>query len=60
LRKPLSRTTWVVWRYEWPFQSGDHAFVVRCHDGNGQPQIAQRAPPSPSGASGLHRKSEMF
>jgi len=60
LRKPLSRTTWVVWRYEWPFQSGDHAFVVRCHDDNGQPQIAQRAPPSPSGASGLHRKSEMF
>jgi DMSO/TMAO reductase YedYZ molybdopterin-dependent catalytic subunit len=60
LRQPLSRTTWVIWRYEWQFQHGQHVFVVRCFDGAGQPQIVQRAPPEPSGASGLFSKSEML
>ena len=57
LRTPLSGLTWVVWRYDWPFQAGKHTLTVRCVDGNGRPQIVEEAPPHPSGASGLHRKS---
>lgn len=26
LRAPLSETTRVIWRYEWPFSAGDHTF----------------------------------
>jgi DMSO/TMAO reductase YedYZ molybdopterin-dependent catalytic subunit len=60
LRAPLSETTWVVWRYDWPFQPGNHTFTVRCFDGGGVPQIVDVAPPHPSGASGLHSKSVML
>ena len=35
LRTPLSRLTWAIWRYEWPFQQGKHTFTVRCYEGNG-------------------------
>ena len=54
LRAPLSDLTWVIWRYDWPFQSGAHTFTVRCWDGAGTPQIVTPSPPEPSGASGLH------
>lgn len=59
LRKPLSGTTWVIWRYDWPFQAGNHTFSVRCYDGSGQAQIEAVNPPHPSGATGVHsvRKS---
>lgn len=60
LRSPLSETTWVVWRYDWPFQAGKHTFTVRCVDGKGAAQIVETAPPHPSGASGLHGKSMML
>jgi DMSO/TMAO reductase YedYZ molybdopterin-dependent catalytic subunit len=60
LRAPLSGLTWVIWRYDWPFQKGRHTFTVRCYDGAGAPQIVEEAPPAPSGASGLHSKSMMF
>lgn len=60
LRTPLSGTTWVVWRYDWPFQSGNHTFTVRCFDGQGAAQIVEPAPPHPSGAAGLHSKSMML
>jgi hypothetical protein len=30
LRTPLSKLTWVIWRYDWPYQSGKHTFTVRC------------------------------
>jgi DMSO/TMAO reductase YedYZ molybdopterin-dependent catalytic subunit len=60
LRAPLSGTTWVVWRYDWPFRPGNHAFTVRCTDGAGAPQIVDMAPPHPSGASGYHSKSMML
>jgi DMSO/TMAO reductase YedYZ molybdopterin-dependent catalytic subunit len=53
LRTPLSRTTWAIWRYDWPFSAGDHTFTVRCVDGNGVPQIAEEHPMRPSGATGL-------
>jgi hypothetical protein len=60
LREPLSDRTWVVWRYDWPFQPGNHTFTVRCFDGKGAAQIIDPAPPHPSGASGLHSKSMML
>jgi len=57
LRTPLARTTWVIWRYDWPFSAGDHTFTVRCVDGNGVPQIAEEHPVRPSGATGLDSES---
>jgi hypothetical protein len=60
LRTPLSETTWVVWRYEWPFQRGEHTLTVRCYDGSGALQVTEPAPPHPSGASGFHSKSVML
>ncbi len=57
LRPPLSPLTWVVWRYDWPFQPGEHTFTVRCYDGGGALQIATPMPPEPSGATGLDSKT---
>jgi hypothetical protein len=54
LREPLSDTTWVIWRYDWPFSAGEHVFTVRCVEGSGAPQIERRADIFPSGATGLH------
>jgi DMSO/TMAO reductase YedYZ molybdopterin-dependent catalytic subunit len=59
LRTPLSGLTWVIWRYDWPFQKGKHTFTVRCTDGQGVTQITEEAPPHPSGASGLNTRSAM-
>jgi hypothetical protein len=53
LRQPLSETTWVIWRYDWPFASGQHDFEVRCYEGDGTPQIEERHGPHPSGATGI-------
>lgn len=60
LRASLSGTTWVLWRYDWPFQPGNHTFTVRCFDGQGAAQIVEPAPPHPSGAAGHHTKSMML
>ena len=60
LRTPLSRLTWVLWRYEWPFDHGKHIFRVRGYDGNGVPQVAAQSPVEPSGATGLYSRTEMF
>ncbi|MGE5608277.1 MAG: molybdopterin-dependent oxidoreductase [Bacillota bacterium] len=60
LRTPISGLTWVVWRYDWPFQSGSHTFTVRCYDGSGAPQIETPSPVHPSGASGLHTRTQML
>ena len=54
LRTPLSDLTWVIWRYNWPFKSGEHTFTVRCYDGSDTPQIVTPSPPDPSGATGLY------
>ncbi len=54
LRSPLSETTWVIWRYEWPFAAGEHRFEVRCAEGDGTPQIEAERPSRPSGARGIH------
>ncbi len=60
LRTPLSGQTWVIWRYDWPLQKGKHTLAVRCFDGLGTPQIAEEAPPHPSGATGLNVRSAML
>jgi DMSO/TMAO reductase YedYZ molybdopterin-dependent catalytic subunit len=54
LRSPLSETTWVIWRYDWPFVEGEHTFEVRCAEGDGTPQIEETRPNRPSGAIGIH------
>ena len=59
LREPLSNLTWVLWRFEWPFSSGDHTFTVRCTDGDGNMQTTEQLPPHPSGATGLDNERTM-
>lgn len=54
LRTPLSDTTWVIWRFDWPFEEGDHTFRVRTYDGNGTRQSEQSRGARPSGATGIH------
>jgi DMSO/TMAO reductase YedYZ molybdopterin-dependent catalytic subunit len=54
LRSPLSETTWVVWRYDWPFDEGAYTFEVRCVEGDGTPQIEDVNKSRPSGATGIH------
>ena len=56
LRTPLSETTWVIWRYDWPFQEGKHTFAVRCVEADGTPQIEEVRGNRPSGATGIHRR----
>ena len=53
LRDPLSDTTWVLWRYEWPFEAGSHLFEVRAVDGEGNPQDERNQGTFPSGATGI-------
>jgi hypothetical protein len=54
IEKALSETTWVIWRYDWPFQPGAHELEVHCFDANERPQISRRKPPHSSGATGIH------
>jgi hypothetical protein len=58
LRSPLSETTWVIWRYDWPFQAGDHLFEVRTFEADGTPQIETQAKARPSGSTGIHSVEE--
>jgi len=60
LREPMSELTWVLWRYDWPFEAGEHTFTVRCTDGEGEMQLTDRRPPHPSGATGLHNEQVML
>jgi len=57
LRSPLSDSTWVLWRYDWPFEAGEHTFEVRCFEGDGTPQIAETSSNRPSGATGIHHET---
>lgn len=57
LRTPLSDTTWVVWRYDWPFEAGEHTFSVRAYDGDGVVQDDAVRGSRPSGATGIHSRS---
>ncbi len=55
LRKPMSDVTWIIWRYDWPFDQGSHTFTVRCTDGAGALQKEVSHGPGPGGATGWHR-----
>jgi len=57
LRQPLSELTWVIWRYEWPWQEGQHTFAVRAYDGSGVLQITAPHDTFPSGATGIDTMS---
>lgn len=56
LKAPQSTKTWVLWRYDWEFQSGSHTVSVRCAEADGTPQIEGFADVRPSGATGIHTK----
>ena len=56
LRSPLSDTTWVIWRYDWPFEAGRHTFEVRAVENDGTPQIEAVNPARPSGSTGIHSR----
>jgi DMSO/TMAO reductase YedYZ molybdopterin-dependent catalytic subunit len=56
LRSPLSETTWVIWRFEWPYSAGEHLFEVRSVEGDGTPQIEESAGARPDGSSGIHNR----
>ncbi len=60
LREPLSDTTWVIWRYDWPFESGNHSMRVRCYEADGTPQIEAQMRNRPSGATGIHRQAKFI
>ncbi|KAA3646192.1 MAG: molybdopterin-binding oxidoreductase [Chloroflexi bacterium] len=53
----LSPLTWVLWRYDWPFEEGRHVFKVRAYDGAGEIQVVEENPPRPDGATGIHSMS---
>jgi DMSO/TMAO reductase YedYZ molybdopterin-dependent catalytic subunit len=54
LREPLSGLTWVIWRFDWPFDPGTHQLSVRAYDGQGRLQVTEEAPASPSAATGVY------
>ncbi len=60
LREPLSDTTWVIWRFNWPFEAGNHSMRVRCYEADGTPQIEAQMGNRPSGATGIHRLAKFI
>lgn len=54
---PLSPLNWMLWRYSFPYEPGQHAISVRAYDGSGQLQVTERRPTQPSGATGIHSAS---
>lgn len=55
LSAPISRATWVQWRWDWQATAGIHQLEVRATDGTGEVQTADETPPPPDGARGHHR-----
>ncbi|MDA4127544.1 MAG: molybdopterin-dependent oxidoreductase [Thaumarchaeota archaeon] len=54
LHDPLSKYTWVFWKFDWnPPSSGNYQIMVRATDGTGRVQVATMADPFPNGATGL-------
>jgi len=49
-----SDDTWVQWVHRWDAEPGDHVLRCRATDGTGTTQTAERRPPAPDGATGLH------
>ncbi len=57
LGDPLSDTSWVLWRYDWPYQPGLHDFSVVCYTSDGELQPTNQRGTFPSGATGIHQIS---
>jgi len=57
LRDPISDKTWVFWRYDYPFQEGEHTFEVRCYEADGTLQPTDEQGVRPDGATGIHSAS---
>jgi DMSO/TMAO reductase YedYZ molybdopterin-dependent catalytic subunit len=55
LSTPISRATWVQWRYDWDATPGSHAIAVRATDGTGEVQTDAHSAPAPDGARGHHQ-----
>lgn len=60
LRKPLSSLSWVIWRFGWPFQEGDHEFAVRAYNGQGELQDTEEKSSYPDGATGMFKKKQII
>jgi DMSO/TMAO reductase YedYZ molybdopterin-dependent catalytic subunit len=54
LSSPISKATWVQWRYAWDATPGSHQIEVRATDGTGEVQTDARSAPAPDGARGHH------
>lgn len=54
---PLSSLTWVQWRYDWAYESGQHVLRVRAYDGDGELQELTPSRSHPNGATGVHEIS---
>lgn len=50
----ISKDTWYQWKLALPLTPGHYEVQVRATDLNGVPQIEDRAPVAPSGATGFH------
>ncbi|OFI36670.1 oxidoreductase [Arthrobacter sp. SW1] len=50
----ISTDTWVQWRLGLDLTPGEHEVQVRATDAAGTPQIAERTPVAPDGATGYH------
>ncbi|MCC7450762.1 MAG: molybdopterin-dependent oxidoreductase [Anaerolineae bacterium] len=57
LKAPISPLMWVLWRFDWQAEKGNHTLRVRTTDGQGAPQIDKVADLHPDGASGYHSRS---
>ena len=51
---PISKATWVQWRFDWDATPGRHTIAVRATDGSGETQTSQITPEAPDGARGWH------
>jgi DMSO/TMAO reductase YedYZ molybdopterin-dependent catalytic subunit len=47
-------STWAQWVHEWDATPGTHTIRCRATDAAGETQTAERRPPAPDGATGLH------
>lgn len=54
LSTEVNNQTWRMWRAELGFSPGTHTVECRATDRTGYTQVAERVPPIPNGATGLH------